>query len=250
MLLRFHRADATQCRILVIDEEKAMLIIRILIAGLLVLAGATLTFAQTDATEGRAVRSAPTVTISFSTKGVRFTAFGNVKQMRLEVFDANGGTLFNSDFQAGNLRDWAMEDKQGQRLPDGTYLCVVTTRDLSGRLDTRQGMIVRQNGQAVLQLSDGAPVGAVEPDKALAPVAEANASAVTLATHNGQEGQVISTRGGLTFRAGDFFAGQDKELMRLTPEGNFGIGIAHRQVRLEVDGLIRATQGIVFPDGS
>jgi hypothetical protein len=38
--------------------------------------------------------------------------------------------------------------------------------------------------------------------------------------------------------------------MRLTADGNVGIGITNPQVRLEVDGLIRASQGIVFPDGT
>src|SRR5262249_9223275 len=33
-------------------------------------------------------------------------------------------------------------------------------------------------------------------------------------------------------------------------EGNLGIGITHPLVRLDVDGLVRASQGIVFPDGS
>src|SRR6185369_10513611 len=38
--------------------------------------------------------------------------------------------------------------------------------------------------------------------------------------------------------------------MRLTAEGNLGIGITRPQAKLDVDGLIRASQGIVFPDGS
>ena len=38
--------------------------------------------------------------------------------------------------------------------------------------------------------------------------------------------------------------------MRLTEEGYLGIGITNPKVKLDVDGLIRASQGIVFPDGS
>src|SRR5439155_8373459 len=43
---------------------------------------------------------------------------------------------------------------------------------------------------------------------------------------------------------------KDFEQMRLTAEGNLGIGMTHPAVKLDVDGLIRASQGIVFPDGS
>lgn len=38
--------------------------------------------------------------------------------------------------------------------------------------------------------------------------------------------------------------------MRLTAEGNLGIGITHPQARLDVDGMIRVSQGIRFPDGT
>src|SRR5437870_1199717 len=78
---------------------------------LLLLAGASVTFAQ-DRPETRTASSAPTITVSISAKGVRFAALGSVKQMRLEVFGADGDSLYNSDFQAGSVRDWKPEDKQ------------------------------------------------------------------------------------------------------------------------------------------
>src|SRR5439155_3718815 len=68
--------------------------------------------------------------------------------------------------------------------------------------------------------------------------------------HDGTDGQMVRGRGALSFRIGDFFSGKDAEQMRLTPQGNLGIGITNPAVRLDVDGLIRASQGIVFPDGS
>jgi hypothetical protein len=68
--------------------------------------------------------------------------------------------------------------------------------------------------------------------------------------HNGEEGQITRGRGALSFRVGDFFSGKDTEQMRLTAEGNLGIGITNPRARLDVDGLIRAGQGIMFPDGT
>jgi trimeric autotransporter adhesin len=73
---------------------------------------------------------------------------------------------------------------------------------------------------------------------------------LTALGHDGQQGRVMSGRGGLSFRTGDFFTGKDVEHMRLTPEGKLGIGVENPQAKLEVAGLIRTSEGLVFPDGS
>ena len=68
--------------------------------------------------------------------------------------------------------------------------------------------------------------------------------------HNGSEGQIIRDRGALSFRLGDFFSGNDQEQMRLTEEGNLGIGTDQPHAKLDVAGTIRTTQGIEFADGT
>src|SRR2546421_1456685 len=73
---------------------------------------------------------------------------------------------------------------------------------------------------------------------------------MTVLAYDGKEGQLVSTTGAISFKLGNLFAGTEKEMMKLTADGNLGIGITHPQARLDVDGLIRASQGIVFPDGS
>ena len=191
-----------------------------------------------------------TVTISTTARGIRVVALGGVKQMRLEVLDAGGASLYNSGFQPGSLRDWDLEDGRGQRLPDGSYQCVVTFRDLSGRVGMKQGAILLQGGQASLQMSEAELAGPADAAKHLSPVTNEEPTAVTLTAHDGADGQVVSTRGALSFRAGDFFAGKDKELMRLTPEGDLGVGVAAPKAKLDVAGTIRARGGILFPDGS
>src|SRR5262249_20249432 len=93
-------------------------------------------------------------------------------------------------------------------------------------------------------------VGPIEGDSSIT-VLEADEPRVgTVVAHNGDDGEIIRGRGALSFRIGDFLRGADTEQMRLTAEGNVGIGISHPQVRLDVDGLMRASQGIVFPDGT
>ena len=223
---------------------------------MLLLAGASSAFAQTESVSKQPASQADApVTVSISAKGVRFAAPGALGQMRLEVFNDNGDSLYNSEFQAGTVHDWSVQDMQGQALPDGSYLCVITLRDLSGRLSVKQGQISVQHGQASLQLSESVPAGGVAPEKTLAQVKEGNETTAALLVHNGRDAQLVSTHGGLTFRIGDFFGGQDKELMRLTPDGNLGVGVSSPQARLDVAGDIRATgllhvTGIEFANGT
>ena len=206
----------------------------------------------TPAQDRRNVRPAPsvsTVTISTTDRGMRFTALGGAKQVRLEVFSQGGDSLYGSGFQAGSVLDWALDDSRGQRLPDGTYVCVITVRDLSGRLFVKQGAIQVQGGQGWSQMAEADQAGPAEPDETLAPVTN-DATAVTFTAHDGRDGQVVSTRGALSFRAGDFFAGREKELMRLTPDGDVGVGVTAPTAKLDVAGTIRARGGIQFDDGT
>jgi hypothetical protein len=218
---------------------------------LLSIVGASAALAQTDVAVKRPAPDDANVTISITARGVRFSAPGSVGQVRLEVFDSNGASVYNSEFQPGNVRDWTPQDKQGQSLADGSYLCVVTLRGVSKRMSVRQGTVVIQGGQASLQLSEGEQVGAVESEKNLSQVATTDAaSAGTLLAHDGKVGQVVSTSGGLAFRVGDFFGGNDKELMRLTSEGNLGVGTTQPRAKLDVAGTLRARGGILFDDGT
>src|SRR6185436_2390488 len=84
-------------------------------------------------------------------------------------------------------------------------------------------------------------LGAVEDSGDLAIIGADQSAAMTVATHDGREGQLRRTRGALTFRVGDFFGKQDKEQMRLTEAGNLGIGTKQPQAKLDVAGDIQAS---------
>ena len=206
-------------------------------------------------TKSPTVTSVPTVTAAVTANGVRFVAFGEVQQMRLEVFDAAGVEVFDSGFRAGNVRDWSLKRKRSQAIADGTYQLVVTIRDLDGRLSLKQCAVSVQDEQAALAL--GAAELATGPEVEQVAVAPAiEETAVTAVTHDGREGQLTRTRGAFSFRLGDFFRGNEQEQMRLTEDGKLGIGTTEPQAKLDVAGDIRAagniqaTQGISFPDGT
>jgi hypothetical protein len=190
------------------------------------------------------------VTVSASGTRVRFAAVGPVERMRLEVFDAAGESVFDTGLVPGNLRDWRLVNARGQRLTDGSYLCVVTVRELTGRLTFKQGSILISGGQASLALDGTGRPEQVEPDAALSARTDSEPAAMTIVAHDGTDGQVTSTGGALTFRTGDVLAGKEREQMRVTPDGRVGIGTTAPRSTLDVAGTIRASKGIVFPDGT
>src|SRR5258706_7291789 len=89
--------------------------------------------------------SAPIVTAVAANERVRFTAPSSVVQLRLEVLADTGQVLFDAQSK-GDVFDWAVQDGSGQRLADGTYLYVVTTKKLSGRVGQRIGSLQLSGG--------------------------------------------------------------------------------------------------------
>jgi len=200
----------------------------------------------------------PTVTASASPDHVRFAAPSSVFQIHLEVYATNGERLFDNEVKGGNVLDWHLQNGQAERLPPGSYLCLVTVKTLSGKITQKLGSVAVEDSAAALQpvsatqltAQQAHAIGPVEENSSLTILTHDEIQTPTVIAHNGEDGLISRGKGALSFRIGDFFSGQDTEQMRLTPEGNLGIGITKPAVRLDVDGMIRASQGITFPDGS
>jgi hypothetical protein len=94
--------------------------------------------------------TAPAVTASASAGNVRFTAPGQVLQIRLEIYNAAGDITFDSSLRKGNIIDWKVTDAT-QVMTDGSYLCVVTVMDFEGNLRQRIGALSLQAGEVALK---------------------------------------------------------------------------------------------------
>jgi hypothetical protein len=236
-----------------------------LILALILFAGNAL--AQSDsATQGQQ-SSTPAVAASVSAGGsVRFTAPGQVTQIRLEIYNAAGTSVYDSGMRRASVLDWKITDAT-QPMTDGSYLCAVTVIDLQGKLRQRVATLSVQSGQPTLQKlraegltpaqsqalaasKQAKKIETIDTDEAITILTEGKPRAVTVTAHDGQDGQVTSTSGALTFRTGDVFSGNDKEQMRVTPEGKVGIGTDKPEATLDVAGTIRARGGIRFEDGT
>src|SRR6266404_1673971 len=220
--------------------------------------------AQTSSQEGNVnspseVAKTRQVIASASVDSLRFTSLGELLRMRLEVIASSGEVLFDSDFKQGNLLDWPLTNKQGQRLADGAYLCVVTVKDASTQLTRtqaivsllEQSVILKRADSAVLTAAQVQAAGLISDEGVIMKIIEpAESAATALLAHDGTSANLVSGSGGFSISGGDFFANKVLEHMRVTADGNVGIGTRNPQVRLDVDGLIRASRGIVYPDGT
>ncbi len=216
--------------------------------------------------EAQATTQAPAVTASADGTAVRFAASGQVLQVRLEVFSAAGELVFDSGLRAGSVIDWKAADAT-KPVADGSYLTVVTVRDFNNKFGQRLGTMNVQAGQLTLGIATKAELNAAQSQtlnarrKSQKIEAEGNNESLTVlrqgkerstvvAAHDGETGQLTSTSGALTLRTGDFFAGKEREQMRVTPDGRVGIGTPNPQATLDVAGTISARDGIRFGDGS
>jgi hypothetical protein len=214
------------------------------------------TFAQTS-----------TITASVSESGARFAAADKVLEIQLQIYAASGELIFDSGARRAGIFDWKLSDAH-RSVADGTYLSVVTVKDLRERVNQRLCFISVKDGRlsSIAQASEQDITSAQTAslaskretlnlkleDKygAVTILNSGKEPAVTVTAHDGEAGQVTSTHGALTFRTGDFFSNKEREQMRITPEGLVGIGTDKPETALDVAGTIRARGGIQFDDGT
>ena len=138
------------------------------------------------------------VAAAAASERVRFSAPNRVARLRLEVLSASGDVLFEASSK-GSVLDWSLSDSQGNRLPDGAYLCVLTIKDVSGRMAQRlafvdvAGGVVTTRRAAVADLTarQAEAVGPVESESAgvvAGGEAGGEATAAALLAHDGRDG--------------------------------------------------------------
>jgi hypothetical protein len=165
-------------------------------------------------------RTTPVVTSAASADKIRFAAAPTAVQMRIEVLSRGGTLVYDSDWRDGNIFEWLPRDSSAQPLALGTYRLVMRSKNLAGQTSEKEvALRVDSGGMTVADQPSASPT-------------------ITLTAHDGETGQLIVTRGDLSFRFGDFLNRTDTEAMRLTAAGN-----------LTVNGLIHA-RGVMFPDGT
>ncbi len=194
----------------------------------------------------------PLVAVTALKDQVRLTALALTQRIRLEVLSQTGETLYDSDFHPGNRLEWEVKDQQGSELRDGLYGCLVTVADLNGQMSQRRAIFRVKAGSVSFDTMNREPAAAAsEEQENLTILLADEPSPFTLVSHDGKEGWIESASGGLSLHAGSLSRSRDViPHLRLTPEGNVGIGVEEPTAKLDVAGLIRTSEGILFPDGT
>jgi hypothetical protein len=207
--------------------------------------------ARTRQGVGQYSLSGPLVTATVSKDQVRFTVLALTREIQLEVFSSTGAPVFDSGRRPGNRLEWPVQDQQGPGLRDGVYSCYVTVVDLFGQLSRRWAIFWVNRGAVAFQENGERSVAASDDQERLTILGADVLFPFTLVSHDGNEGWIESGSGGLSFYAGSLSGSRDGAAhLRLTPDGNVGIGVQDPQAKLDVAGVIRASGGIQFSDGT
>src|SRR6266571_2894340 len=132
----------TEWNPMILTGDNAMLSLRhfafAFVSALLVIGTAT---AQDSANATAQKPSSVTITATASTDRIRITTPASIVQMHVEVYAASGEKLLDNEIRGGNVFDWHLQDGQAQRLSAGDYVCVVTVKNIAGRITQRLGAI-------------------------------------------------------------------------------------------------------------
>jgi hypothetical protein len=199
------------------------------------------------------------VTIIIQQQQLRFAAPTSVQEIRLEVFNQAGETVYDSGLVTGQELSWALQNSGGEALPSGLYAYTLTIREANSETPAlRRGHLILESGRDRLWVTSQGAIGA----EALMSGGELTVSSGSQTSVAGARiGRALSARSTFNldffgtpgripkFAGGDFL---DDSVISQDFNGRIGIGTDRPGTALlTVAGQIETTSGgIKFPNGT
>src|SRR6266567_5542858 len=86
-------------------------------------------------------RASATITARASADRIRITAPSSIVQLHVEIYASGGEKLFDKEIRGGNVFDWHLQNGQAERVSVGDYVCVVTVRNIAGKITQKLGAV-------------------------------------------------------------------------------------------------------------
>ncbi|HEU0076421.1 MAG TPA: hypothetical protein VFQ76_02155 [Longimicrobiaceae bacterium] len=212
----------------------------------ILLAATSLAAARTEKVEPP-VTAAPPVTISATGGGVRVAAPSPVVRVHLEILSESGEVLFDV-VGKGSVLDWSLRDGAGQPVADGTYLCVVTVKTLSGGLSQRAGTVVVRDGRATVRGAEAADLTEQQREQ-VGPLEEGAALTVLGADEDAPRAVVVAHADGTALTSAGKAARADST-GGVEPYATHGVGTQNRLAKwAETGGAGTLTESAVTEAG-
>ncbi len=205
-------------------------------------------------------RDSKEVTIIIQQQQLRFAAPASAQELRLEVFNQAGETVYDSGQVSGAELSWALHNTSGEAVASGLYAYTLTFKEANSETPAlRRGHLILESGRDRLWVTNRGAIGA-----------EASLSGGDLTVSSGAEtnvagaqiGRSIASKGSGTNNINGFgttgkipkFGGGDFLINSVITEdfdGRIGIGTQAPGSVLTVAGQIETTSGgIKFPNGT
>ena len=124
------------------------------------------------------------VTIIIERQQLRFAAPASAQEVRLEVFNEAGETVYDSGLVTGQELSWALQNTSGEAVPGGLYAYTLTIREANSETSLlRRGHLILESGRDRLWVTNQGAIGA-----------EASLSGGELTVSSGPEMSVAGSR--------------------------------------------------------
>ena len=103
------------------------------------------------------------VTIIIQQQQLRFSAPASTQEIRLEVFNKAGESVYDSGLVTGQELSWNLRNASGEDVPSGLYAYTLTVKEANAETPAlRRGHLILESGRDRIWVTNQGAIGAEE----------------------------------------------------------------------------------------